>query len=255
MQDVMDYRRSLERSRLSRMRRDGASVFTMQGREWDQLPGVFAPTDSPSTGIALDLLGLASPDARTHGSVLEIGCGTGVIAVTAALAGSERVVASDINPLAAENAQLNAVRHGVGHKVDAVHSDLFDALEPGERFDTIFWSSNYVLAPEDYAYEHPHERAYVDAGYAAHRRFLAEAPSWLTPNGSVLLHFSSRGDLLSLMRIAGEVDRALRMVRVLPVQEGEHEVQHMLIEIAPRHRTPSVPGTRTDAVPQQGRRG
>ncbi|MFC5640882.1 methyltransferase domain-containing protein [Kitasatospora cinereorecta] len=251
----MDYRRSLERSRLSRMRRDGASVFTMQGREWDLLPGVFAPSDSPSTQIALDLLGLAGPAVTARGSVLEIGCGTGLIAVTSALAGCERVVASDINPVAAENAELNAERHDVAHKVRTVHSDLFDALEPGERFDTIFWSSNYVMAPADYDYEHPHERAYVDAGYTAHRRFLAEAPEWLTPGGSVLLHFSSRGDLVSLLRIAGEVGRALRMLRVLPVQEGEHEVQHMLIEVAPRHRQPFVPGQRTREVPRQGRRG
>ncbi|AXI81419.1 methyltransferase domain-containing protein [Peterkaempfera bronchialis] len=256
MLDVMDYRRSLERSRLSRMRRAGASTFTMLEREWDLLPGVFAPSDSPSTAVALDLLGLAGPSPSARGSVLEIGCGTGIIAVAAALAGCERVVASDISRTAAENAALNAARHGVADRVRTVQGDLFAGLDPEERFDTVFWSSNYVMAPEGYDYQDIHERAYVDAGYQAHRRFLAEAPGRLAPNGSVLLHFSSRGDLVSLLRIAGECGRALRMLRVLPVQEGEHEVQHMLIEVAQRPQRPHVPGirTETETVPEQGRR-
>ncbi|MFF0294305.1 methyltransferase domain-containing protein [Kitasatospora sp. NPDC004614] len=248
----MDYRRSLERSSLSRKRREGASTFTMQGREWDLLPGVFAPADSPSTATALGLLGLAGPAAAARGSLLEIGCGTGLIAVSGAVAGCERVVASDINPAAVENAQLNAGRHGVAHKVRTVHSDLFDGLDPDERFDTVFWSSNYVMAPESYRYQHMHERAYVDAGYAAHRRFLAEAWRRTTPNGSVLLHFSTRGDLMALMGIAYECGRALRILRTVPVQEGEHLVQHMLLEVVERRR----PGGRADAVPAQaGRRG
>ena len=37
----------------------------------------------------------------------------------------------------------NAELHGVGDRMRVLHSDLFDALEPGERFDLIFWNSNY----------------------------------------------------------------------------------------------------------------
>ncbi|MEV4616851.1 methyltransferase [Kitasatospora sp. NPDC049258] len=252
MLEVTDYRRSLERSRMSRLRRDGRSTFRLQQREWDLLEGVFAPTDSPSTGIALDLLGLSCglPGTRT-GSLLEIGCGAGVIAVAAALAGCERVVASDINPAAVRNTELNAARHGVGGRVRAVQSDLFAALDPEERFDTIFWSSNYVMAPEGYHYEHVHERAYVDAGYRAHRRFLAEAPDRLRPGGRVLLHFSTRGDLVSLLRLAGQAGRGLRMLHGVVVQEGEYEVEHMLLEVtawAPRED--SVPAQREASVPR-----
>ncbi len=233
MLEITDYRRSLERSRASRARRAKPSTFWAHGREWDLYADVFAPTDSPSTDMALGMLGLTGPGAAPTGSLLEIGCGAGVIAVMAALAGCDRVVASDINAAAARNAMANATRHKVAGRFHAVQSDLFAALPLGERFDTIFWSSNYVMAPEGYVYEHIHERAYVDPGYDAHRRFLAQAPSWLNPGGRVLLHFSSRGDLASLSRLAEETGRSLRTVRSARVDDWGNPVEHMLIEITP----------------------
>jgi release factor glutamine methyltransferase len=231
---VRDYERSLARSAMSRTRADRPDRFEMRGRTWDLLDEVFAPIYSPSTGIALDLLGWTETvSAPRTGSMLEIGCGTGMIAVTGALAGCERVVASDINPQAVANAALNAARHQVGDRVEAVHSDLFDGLDPAERFDLIFWSSNYVLAPAGHTYGSAHDIAYVDAGYAAHRRFVAGAQDRLAPGGSALLHFSSRGDLGALHALAADTGRVLRTLRSVLVQEGEHLVEHLLLEIVP----------------------
>ncbi len=234
--EMRNYLRSLERSRQSRASRSHASTFRMRGLEWDLLPDVFAPNHSPSTGVALALLGLpdGGGDFPLAGAVLEMGCGTGLIAVTAALHGSERVVAADINPAAVRNAELNAARHNVSDRVRAVQGDLFDGLDADERFDVIFWSSPYVLAPESYTYQHMHERAYVDPGYATHQRFLAQAPQWLTPGGVVLLHFSTRGDLVTLLRVAQAEGRGLHIVRSLVDTEGEHDVDHMLIEATVR---------------------
>ncbi|MGF1430229.1 methyltransferase domain-containing protein [Kitasatospora sp. LaBMicrA B282] len=231
MLEIMDYRRSLERSRASRGRQSGQSTFWAHGREWDLFTDVFAPTDSPSTSVALELLGLTGELPAPTGSLLEIGCGAGVIAVMAALAGCDRVVASDINPAAAHNAAANAARHGVADRLRAVDGDLFAAVPAGERFDTIFWSSNYVMAPESYVYEHVHERAYVDPGYETHRRFLAQAPHWLAPGGRVLLHFSSRGDLATLLQLAEETGRRLQLVGSTQIDDWGNAVEHMLIEI------------------------
>lgn len=232
MQRVKNYLLSLERSHRARTRPDRPSVFTMYDREWDLLPDVFAPIYSRSTDAAMDFLGLAkAPGVPRTGSFLEIGCGTGVIAVSAALAGCDRVVATDINPAAVRNAVMNADRHGVGDRFTATHSDLFDQLDEHERFDTIFWSSNYVAAPAGYEYRNMHEQAYVDPGYRTHHRFLAEAPHWLTPDGVILLHFSTRGDLTGLFRTAGEYGLALRMRRSQVIQEGDVAVEHMLVEV------------------------
>ncbi|WP_307825486.1 methyltransferase domain-containing protein [Streptomyces sioyaensis] len=147
--------RSLARCEAARTHQDLPRVFTLRGRDWDLLDEVFAPDLSPSTELALDFLGLSAPSAPlgagpapvSRGRMLEIGSGAGVVSVLAALSGYDRVVAADINEHAVRNTGLNIARHGVGDRVRAVHSDLFAALPPAERFDTVFWSSNYVLAP------------------------------------------------------------------------------------------------------------
>lgn len=241
MRQTQSYERSLARCAESRTRADRPRVFSMRGYEWDLLDEVFAPVHSPSTETALDFLGLGSPGedepAPRLGAFLEIGCGAGVISVLAALAGCDRVVAADINPKAVRNTELNAARHDMTGRMRVVHSDLFQALDPQERFDTVFWSSNYVLAPDGYRYDNDHERAYVDPGYAAHRRFLAEATGRLTPDGRALLHFSSRGNLPLLRGLAEECGRELRQVGSVLVPEGDGPVEHLLLEIrdaAPR---------------------
>lgn len=234
MTQAGNYLLSLERSRQARTRADRPSSFTMYDREWALLPEVFAPIYSPSTRMAMDFLGLGEPlEVPRTGSFLEIGCGTGIIAVSAALAGCDRVVATDINPAAVRNAAENAVRHGVADRLTATQSNLFDQLDGHELFDTIFWSSNYVAAPAGYEYQNTHERAYVDPGYRTHRRFLAEAARWLAPGGVILLHFSTRGDLVDLLRATGEHRQALSMLDSRTIQEGEITVEHMLLEVAP----------------------
>ncbi|MES9520232.1 methyltransferase domain-containing protein [Streptomyces capoamus] len=235
MSRLQSYERSLERSRLSATRTDRPRVFPLCGLEWDLLDDVFAPVYSPSTGVALELLGLnRRPPVPRTGSFLEIGCGTGVIAVMGALAGYDRVVASDINRRAVANTAANAERHGVTDRLRVVHGDLFSGLDEADRFDVVFWSSNYVLGPDTYQYRSVHERAYVDAGYRAHRRYLQQAPYHTAPGGRTLLHFSDRGDLAELHRIAEDCGRRLSVLDSCRVREGEYGddmVEHMLIRI------------------------
>ncbi|MFC0847798.1 50S ribosomal protein L11 methyltransferase [Streptomyces noboritoensis] len=232
MTEIKNYLRSLERSRAALLRADRPRTFALAGHEWDLLDGVFAPPFSASTGVAMELLGLAGPRRQPwHGSLLEVGCGTGVIAVGAALAGAHLVTALDINEQAVRNTELNALRHGVADRLTAVHSDLFDALGPDGRYDTVYWHSNFVLAPPTYRHETDHEQAYVDPGYRAHRRYLAAAPAFATPGGRVLLHFSDRGDIDALHRIAAEYGRDLRILDSRRIDEGEDTVEHILYAI------------------------
>ncbi|WP_241989814.1 MULTISPECIES: methyltransferase domain-containing protein [unclassified Streptomyces] len=238
---LRSWERSLRRSRLSLTRRDRPRTFVLGGLEWDLFDEVFAPVYSPSTQVALDLLGLdpRQTSARRSGSFLEIGCGTGAVAVLAALAGCERVTASDISPQAVANAAANAERHGVGDRIRTLRSDIFSGIDEGERFDTVFWSSNYVLGPDSYEYRSVHERAFVDTGYRSHRRYVEQALRRITPGGTALLHFSDRGDVSALHRIADDCGRELRVLKSVPVHEsqyGDDVVEHMLIEILPTTR-------------------
>jgi release factor glutamine methyltransferase len=230
----MSYERSLERSRDAQRRPDRPRTFTMAGRQWDLLDEVFAPPFSATTETAMEILGLIGDGpARlpTGGSFLEIGSGTGIIAVMAALEGAGHVVATDVNPSAVENTRLNATRHQVTDRLTALRSDLFSALPAGERFDRVYWHSNFVLAPESYRYQAEHERAYVDPGYRSHRRYLEEAPKWLTEGGAAYLQFCDRGNLDRLREIAAELGRELTVLHQRCFSDGSETLRHILLQI------------------------
>ncbi|MFR9798207.1 methyltransferase domain-containing protein [Streptomyces sp. MS06] len=249
MSHIRSHVKSLERSNHSLTRPDRPREFRLLDRDWDLLDEVFAPLYSPSTRIGAEFLGLTGTgSAAPAPSLLEVGCGTGLIAVQAALRGCASVVAADINEHAVENTRMNARRHRVDDRVTALRSDLFAALAPDARFDQVFWSSNYVLAPADYAYRSIHERAYVDAGYRTHRRYLSEVVHHLTDDGTALLHFSDRGNLHALREIAGECDRELHTLDRRTVEEGPDRVEHLLLEICPARARRRPAGTRRDLV-------
>ncbi|MGZ2747296.1 methyltransferase [Burkholderia stagnalis] len=185
--------------RLAAAEAERVTQYECEGRSYEIHDEVFPPTHFQSTGIFTRHL-----PYPPGGAFLEIGCGAGVTAVTAALSGCARVVASDISEAAVRNARANAQRHGVAERVSTRHGDLFDVLDDGERFDLIFWNSNFVFVPEDYVFERPILRAFCDAGYVAHRRFLREAPSHLSPSGQLLIGFSSQGDASALTALLTE---------------------------------------------------
>lgn len=200
--------------------------FELLGRRWTLLRDVFSPVYTPVTELFTTWLPL--PDG---GSVLEVGSGAGVTAVTAALAGCT-VTALDIAEAAVQNTYLNVLRHGVGDRVDVRRSDLFETLGAGERFDLIYWNSNFALAPSDYVPETTFEQAFLDPGYDAHRRFLAEAGEHLEAGGRVLLGFSDIGSwpqLRDACRAAGLDPVVVRSEQ----RRLEVPIEFQLVELCP----------------------
>src|SRR5918993_795064 len=63
-------------------------------------------------------------------AVIDVGTGSGVLAIAAARLGARPVVAIDVDPDAVENAQENAVRNGVAGIVDVAVLDLSAAALP-----------------------------------------------------------------------------------------------------------------------------
>jgi ribosomal protein L11 methyltransferase len=95
-------------------------------------PGlVFGGGEHPTTRVCLFAL-----DALLHDTVpqavLDVGCGTGILAIAAALAGSNRVRGIDINPLAVATAKKNVRLNNVGHRVEVVLGDGLEALDTGD---------------------------------------------------------------------------------------------------------------------------
>src|SRR5258708_22887637 len=69
--------------------------------------------------------------------VVDIGTGSGILALAAARAGAANVTAIDINPIAALTAAENARSNGLGDRVTAVCSNLLSALAPSAVFDVL----------------------------------------------------------------------------------------------------------------------
>ena len=73
-------------------------------------PGrAFGTGAHPTTRLCVDLLATTA----SRGSLLDVGCGSGVLAITAARLGFEPVVAVDVDPVAVDTTRANAAANGV----------------------------------------------------------------------------------------------------------------------------------------------
>jgi release factor glutamine methyltransferase len=215
-------------------------TFTALDREWTLLPDVW-PGSAVATRLFTSWLPYKDSDA-----FLEVGCGAGVTAVTAALEGCSRVCALDISPAAVENSRLNAMRHGVGERITVLRSDLFSGLDPSELFDLVYWNSPFAEAPADHLYESQLDYAVFDADYTAHQRFFQDVSRHMTDDARVFLGFSdtlgNSARLKELAATAGFEGAAYRRkVLSLPLDVpgtgasgGDTDVDYVLYEF---HRT------------------
>jgi ribosomal protein L11 methyltransferase len=89
-------------------------------------PGsTFGLGDHPTTILSMRAL-RAAITARKGATVLDVGCGSGVLAVGACLLGATRATAIDISPAAVPITRANAVANGVPDRVDVSTTPLAD---------------------------------------------------------------------------------------------------------------------------------
>ena len=83
----------------------------------------------------------------TARNVADIGCGTGILAIAAAISNNARVVAADIDPIAVEMTKINLDKNGVHTRVKAVRAAGFSNIEIIKRapFDLMF--ANILAKP------------------------------------------------------------------------------------------------------------
>jgi release factor glutamine methyltransferase len=139
-------------------------------------PGVYRPQGD--THLLADTLRLATmpPGVR----VLDVGTGTGALALVVARGGARQVIAVDICGRAVFAARINARLRRL--PVHAVRSDLFDAVE-GEEFDVIVANPPFVHADEPPRTQSARAWNGGIAGRQVLDALCSTAPTLLTPGG------------------------------------------------------------------------
>lgn len=166
-----------------------------------RLPGVY----SPEHDTHLLLRTVLAADCLAGARVLDLGTGTGRVALGAAQAGAAEVTAVDISRRAVLATRLNAAVNRL--PVRAVRGDMVDAVI-GRQFDVVLANPPYVPAPGGPPGRHSRARAW-DAGpdgRALLDRICADAPTCLAPGGRLwIVHsaLSGPGRTVGMLADAG----------------------------------------------------
>jgi predicted RNA methylase len=151
------------------------------------LPDVFFPTTAEHRVLPF----MKAHREHFEGSaVLDIGTGSGIIALYAAKLGAKRVIATDISETALECTRLNAERFGYSEIIEprlVPPSDMsaYSVIDPGEKFDFIISNPPYFLDFD--AAANTDETDTGDLGFSIIRGLKHH----LTPGGQAVLLYGS----------------------------------------------------------------
>jgi release factor glutamine methyltransferase len=144
--------------------------------------------------------------------VLDVGTGSGVIAITAALKGAH-VVACDLSIEAVNLARRNAARNDAS--IDIRQSDLFSGLA-AQKFDII--TANLWFPIKVWGFRADH-RACLDM----QDRFFGEVRNWLKPGGIAILASANFADNRAV--IAGMARHGISAHQMtLPLRHGSGQL-------------------------------
>lgn len=149
-------------------------------------PGVYRAEDD--TAALIDVLQRGG--YATGRRVLDVGTGSGAVALAAARAGAASVTAVDLSARAVGTARFNARMAGLS--IDVRRGDLF-APVAGLRFGLVVSNPPYVPAATAHLPRHTRGRSWdggID-GRAVLDRICAGAPDVLTEDGEILLVHSA----------------------------------------------------------------
>ncbi len=91
-------------------------------------PGMaFGTGTHPTTALCLRLLEKHMENGRSR--VLDVGCGSGILAIAAALLGAEQVLGVEIDPVAVAIAKSNVAANGLSENVRIIAGDLTKGLD------------------------------------------------------------------------------------------------------------------------------
>jgi len=193
------------------------------GLDFEVTPDVLIPR--PETELAVEAALEALADPASGGRAVDVGTGSGCIAVAiAATRPGATIVAVDRSRAALAVARRNARRHGVGDRVALVAADLLTALSPRRPVDVVVSNPPYVpdasadVAP-DVARHEPASALYAGPdGLDVIRRLVVDAAPIVRPGGRLVLEIGiGQADAVAA---AAEAARAWAGVTFRPDLQG-----------------------------------
>jgi len=142
--------------------------------------------------------------------VADLGTGSGLQALAAALAGASSVVAIDVNPTAAVTAKANARTNGFEHRVATVASNLFSAIAAGARFDVVVTNPPFC---DGKAWDVADRAWRAGPQYKDIAPLFEQARMRLAPDGVLYLILTSQSDLESVGALVQQAGFSARIVR------------------------------------------
>jgi len=167
------------------------------GEKYIVFPKVFSPVLTASTTTAIRSMLKRRKDFEGR-TILDMGCGCGVLAIEALKLGAAFGVAVDISNAAFQNTLENIRRLGMEKILEVVESDLFSKVREHGGFDVVL--ANLPLA--DRKPESELERAFFDEGYLTTERFLKSVGDRLVSGGKVFFNCASISDTPRILRWA-----------------------------------------------------
>lgn len=171
----------------------------LQGHRFKVDPRVIIPR-SPISELLADSLSPWIDDPDSVDYVLDLCTGSGCLAVLAALAfPNAQVDAVDLSEHALEVADQNIELSGLDGRIATHCSDLFDQL-PDCEYRLILCNPPYVNShsmealPQEYRHEPTMALAGGEDGMDLVRRLLRDAPSFMAPDGMLVLEIGNEYD-------------------------------------------------------------
>ena len=202
-------------------------------------PDVLIPR--PETELLLEkVIKISKEDILSSGVVLDLCCGSGVIAIILAKELGRKVLAIDISMDAILIARENAKRHGVAHLVHFLQSDLLSAVQALPCFSLVVSNPPYVsqqdiaygLQPEVGQYEPILALDGGDKGLEIIQRIDEELRRRLLPGASVVMEIGAEQgiDIVSIFTTERNLTKSFTELIIEKDYAGHDRIFHAKLE-------------------------